>query len=52
MKEVIEELMRGKVDDVAPHFSYEGYLFYALCGIGYFFLQHAVLHLIIPLYYP
>ena len=48
----MEALLYWKLDDVAPYLPFTGYLTYAALGIGYFLVQHAILHVIIKLVYP
>ena len=48
----MDNLLYGKLDDIAPHLTFSEYLFLAAVGIAYFLVQHGVLHLIIKFRYP
>ena len=48
----MDNLLYGKLDDIAPSLPVSGYIFLAAVGIAYFLIQHAVLHLIIKFRYP
>ena len=48
----MDYLSLENLDKEAPYLPLEGYLSYAVLGIGYFILQHCVLHVVIGVVYP